>query len=348
MNGVVRFVLLGSLVGSAGCGEEIAARDPLVVSMHYPLSGKGDLAMADAMYDGTLAARIGGDFELEQFEPEDADAAEEALEQSLEAANDRSLVIAGGALYADAVEARGCDFEGAMVLQLEGQLGTCPHLMSVELDHFGPAYLAGVMAVSADALSPRRTLGLVTSAPTPQTQPTIDGLIGGAEFAGGTVLSEAFETLQLTDPDEIRAARERVAALLEQVDVVAVVGDAANATILEAIAAYNAEHEPVLLIGLAQDLNLLDSESTLGSILERWDIVVREAILQANADAYPQGHLHLGFRDRVTELYVNPAYADTELDGQPHPDCDACETLEDAVDAAVPRAAARALEYGSH
>jgi basic membrane lipoprotein Med (substrate-binding protein (PBP1-ABC) superfamily) len=343
----IKAAALVCLLAAVGCEDEHQHSLPVTVSVLYPLEGKGELAMADSMFDGIVAAHLGGDFELHEIQPGSADEAEALLEQTFEANLERALIVTGGELYAEAVNARACDFDGAMVLQLEGVLGTCPNLRSVMLDVYGPAYLAGVMAVAAEELAPRRALGILATTPNYRHQTLIDGLIAGAVFAGGTVLREDVVVAAGGD-DDAPLPELALEEFLGHVDVVAVIADARRAAVLDALRQYNESHEPVLLIALAQDLTVSEGEIALGSVLERWDVVVRDAILAARADAFAEGRVRQGFRDGATELYVNPAYADTAVEAQAHLDCEDCATLQDAVDAAEPRAADEALAYHAY
>ena len=83
---------------------------------------------------------------------------------------------------------------------------------------------------------------------------------------------------------------------------------------------------------------MLDATLTLGSVVRKYHQEVRSSIVAATVDAFSAGHVLRGFSDAQTELVINPAYAETELSSVPFAGCEECETLEEAVQKAIPAA----------
>ena len=108
-------------------------------------------------------------------------------------------------MYATALDARACVLNGAQVLSLEGQTSPCNTLRSVQLETFTPAFLAGVLALSAESLAPRHVAGVVSAAPSQEVASLIEGFAAGTEYVGGRTLRlelPSFDPAELADPDE--------------------------------------------------------------------------------------------------------------------------------------------------
>lgn len=317
----------------------------LVVTVLYPVDGT-QRSVASGMQQGLLEARVGSDFDIEEHTPASEDEAHELLDEALAPRQGRRLVITGGGLYAAALDARNCKLNGTKVLQLEGKPRPCRTLRSVELRTFAPAFLAGVLALSAESVAPRRRAGVISGPPSPEIRALIDGFVNGAEFVGGHAQTLELETFDERELIDVVATRAQIRALAAAVDVIVVAGDAANDLVLDAVREHNEEQpdQPLYLIGIDADLSLLDAKLTLGSILRRFDNEVRSSILAAEVDDFSAGQVVRGFRDGQVELLINPAYAETALDSTPFEACDACVTLSDAVREAEPAATRAAAE----
>jgi basic membrane lipoprotein Med (substrate-binding protein (PBP1-ABC) superfamily) len=319
---------------------------PLVVRALYPVEGDSESSLAAAARQGILEARVGSVFVFEEYTPDSDDDARALLDDALAPRQGRRLVITIGALYAPLLDERGCALNGAQVLQLEGKARTCARLRSVELETFTPGFLGGVLALSATSLAPRRAAGVISAAPAPELSTLIDGFVAGSAYAGGTGETLELETFDPDKADDPDALRAEVLAFMETVDVLLVAGSGDNDLILDAVRTHNEGHpEQVLrVIGLDQDVSVLDADFSLGSIFRQYDLEVRSSILAAEVDAFSPGQVTLGFPDYRSGLLINPMYADTPLGEPPFSDCGDCETLADAVRAAVPAAEAAQAE----
>jgi basic membrane lipoprotein Med (substrate-binding protein (PBP1-ABC) superfamily) len=322
----------------AGCGPTDTLA-PLSVTVLYPVGGKEDQGLGDAMFEGTLASRVGSDFTIEQHTPESDADAQRLLDEALQPYQGRRLVIAGGPIYQAAVDARACDFQGADVLVLEASPTTCSGLRSVTFQPYVPAFLAGVMAVSAASLAPRQAAGVIAGGSSPQNDEMLSGFAAGVAYAGGVNAVLDLDALRDGASDDPEAIREAVRAFVADQDVVLVLSQESSEDVLVAVRAYNAESSrPVLLVGVDQGLSIYDAQSVLGSILRRYDVEVRSTILTAEAGVFAGGQVVRGYPDGMTDLHISYAYEETPLDAQPFPECDECATLSDAVQAAEPAA----------
>jgi basic membrane lipoprotein Med (substrate-binding protein (PBP1-ABC) superfamily) len=330
-----------------GCDddEELA---PLKVHALYPVAGDSESSLAFAVQQGILEARIGSDFVFEGSTPESQEQAAELLEAALAPQPGRRLIITVGAGYVPLLDARECDLNGAQVLHLQGRPNVCARLRSIELQTYAPGFLAGVLAISAESIAPRRAAGVVSAAPAPEVASMIEGFAAGSEYAGGHIEAlelDSFDPEKLDDPETARGA---LAALVAGVDVLLVAGSTDSELVFEAVRARNAEQpeQPLRVIGVDQDVSVVDAESSLGTVFRRYRIEVRNSILAAQVDAFAPGQVWRGFYDGESGLVVNPAYADTPL-GATSFACEGCMTLSDAVREAAPAAAAAEKEQTS-
>jgi basic membrane lipoprotein Med (substrate-binding protein (PBP1-ABC) superfamily) len=315
---------------SCAPGDRLA---PLRVSVLYPVEGSGQGGMAVGMRQGMIAARVGSDFVAEEHAPANDDEARELLAAALAPSQGRRLVITGGEVYREALDERACDLGGAEVLQLGAKPSPCANLRSVVFDSFAPAFQAAVLALAAENIAPRLLAGIISTVPSFEDSDLIAGFQAGAEYVGGGVQTleiESFDEAELSDPE---ATRAEISALADAVDVLLVVGDAQADLILDAVREQNEAHpERVLrVVGVDEDLAVLDLELTLGSVVRRFDMEVRSTILATEVDTFSPGQVVYGFPDGQTELLVNSAYASTPLAVAPFAFCASCATLGDAV-----------------
>jgi basic membrane lipoprotein Med (substrate-binding protein (PBP1-ABC) superfamily) len=324
-----------------GCAPE-GGLSTLLVSVHYPVAGTGVGGLSSAMQRGVLEARVGSNFVVEEHRPESEQEAREQLEETLTPRRGRHLVIAGGEIYASALDAHDCALGGSEVLLLDSKPRPCDGLRSVVLEGFAPAFLAGVLALSAESIAPHRLAGAISTAPSTEVTRLLRGFQAGSEYVGGNV-----QTLQLDAlaPDAAAAA---LRSLADAVDVLLVAGDAANSLVLQAVREHNAQNpeQTVRLIGLDQDLSVREAELVLGSVVRRYDAEVRSSILAAQVGAFAPGQVVRGYSDEQTELLINPAYAEQALTRLPFDGCAPCQTLVDAVEQAAPAAQAAAAPGG--
>jgi basic membrane lipoprotein Med (substrate-binding protein (PBP1-ABC) superfamily) len=315
-----------------GCAPD-EGLSKLVVSVLYPLEGNGASSVASAMRQGVLQARVGSDFVFEEHTPQSEDDARELLDAALAPQQGRRLVMAAGALYATALDERACDLSNMDVLLLEGQPAPCSSLRSVKFQTFVPAFLAGVLALSAQSVAPRHVAGVISAAPSAELTRLIQGFMAGAAYVGGSTEAlelTTFDTEALSDPEQ---ALVEIRALADAVDVLLIATDTGRDVILEGVRMHNDAHPEQLLrlIGVDQDLSVYEAELTLGSILRHFESEVRSSILAAQVDAFLPGQVVRGFHDGQTELIVNAAFAETALGAVPFEDCKLCKTLTDAV-----------------
>jgi basic membrane lipoprotein Med (substrate-binding protein (PBP1-ABC) superfamily) len=328
------------------CCEPEGTLSPLVVSVLYPVEGSGQTGLAAGIRQGVLEAGIGSDLRLDEHFPADDVDARDMLEAALEPRQGRRLLIAGGELYREPIAQRSCALNGTKLLYMDGELEPCGGLRSVEFQAVAPAFLAGVLALSAESIAPRRVAGVISAPPSAQDAAVIEGFAQGAGYVGGrveTLQLESFDPDGLSDPD---ATREQVRALTSAVDVLLVVGDANSELVLDAVREQNSAHPERLLrlIGVDDDLALLDVELTLGSIMRRFNVEVRSSILSLQADTFAAGRVLRGYPDGQTELIVNPAYESTPLAAPPFVRCPDCETLADAIQQAEAAALSAAAQ----
>jgi len=318
-----------------GCAPE-GSLSTLVVSVHYPVAGSGVGGLSSAMQRGVLEARVGSSFVVEEHSPASEQDAVQQLAEALAPRQGRHLVIAGGEVYASALDAHDCELGGSTVLLLDGKPRPCDGLRSVVLEGFAPAFLAGVLALSAESIAPRRLAGVIAAAPSREVTRLLRGFQAGSEYVGGNV-----QTLQL-DPLQPEAVGAALRSLADAVDVLLVAGDAANSLVLQAVREHNAQNpeQVVRMIGLDQDLSVREAELVLGSVVRRYDAEVRSSILAAQVGAFAPGQVLRGYSDGQTELLINPAYAEQALARLPFDGCALCQTLKDAVHQAEPAAEA--------
>lgn len=344
------------LAGLAGCSppEKLG---PLEVKVLYPLGGKGDDSISDNLFAGIVFAQVGAGFDLEEVEPETLEEAETTFDAWIEEGGPRRLVIVGGSGYGDFVAARACDFHESFVLHLDAALPTCPRLRSVTFRTFAAAFLAGVAAV-VPTVSPEGTAAIVAGADIPPVRELVDGFTAGVEHAGGILARTEYVS---DDPavgfDDPTTAEALANDIVDDVPVIfAPAGGSAEgvARALEARVGDGGDRR-VFFIGADVDQSPFHAEVTLGSVLKRFDLMVRDAILDAVVGSFLSGDVRVGFDDRYTELALSPTGSTLPTDPGCIADCEGradesaclqeCPLLEQVVDEAREAARAAAVRF---
>jgi len=347
---------VGALIGAVGCGSA-EKLDALEVKVLYPLGGKGDDSISDNLFAGVVFAQVGAGFDLEEVEPETIEEAEAAFDAWVADGGPRRLIIAGASSYADFVAARDCDFRESFVLQLDQALPTCPRLRSVTYRTYAAAFLGGVAAVSP-VVSPDGTAAIVAGTDIPPVRELVDGFTDGVAHAGGTVIHTEFVSddpaIGFTDPEAAEALANEI---LEDTPVIfAPAGGSAEgvARALETRVGDDPDAS-AFFIGADVDQTPFHAEITVASVLKRFDLTVRDAILDAVVGSFLGGDVRVGFDDRYTELALSPGGALLPADAACIDDCETqddlegclaeCTTLEEVVDGARDAARAAGARY---
>ncbi|MBO6934124.1 MAG: BMP family ABC transporter substrate-binding protein [Deltaproteobacteria bacterium] len=344
--------LVWLLAGSCSDPETI---DRLTVRVLYGTDGPGDGSVNDSVNAGVVVARSGATFELEELVPETGAEALATLDEWIEVSGPRDLIVVGSAGYAEAIEARECDFGETNILLVDASVSTCEGLRSVSFQSFAPAYLAGVAAIADPTLAPTGRVGMIGGTEIPPVRELLDGFRAGVEATGGEVVAEHMVG---DDPEsgftDIEAAAALAEELVDEVDVLFVAAGRASQGVgnllEERVRRRGVEH--VWLVGVDTDQSVQYGQVTVGSVLKRFDAVVRDAILEMVAGDLTSGDVVVGFRDRYTELLLHPRRAVRVLEG----DCDECDaflpscyrrctTLDQRVRMAEDAAATAAAEW---
>lgn len=352
-------LVLCALTGCAG----VAKIEPVEVKVLFSFSGFDDQSIGANILSGLIFARSAvfarneENIVVDSFVPESQQAAEDTLNAWLDARDQRQLVIIGAAQFAPLVEGRACDFGTSSVLQLDTSLPTCANLRSVTYRSFGPAYLAGVAAVSDPLQNPDGTVGIIGGSDIPAVRELIDGFTAGVEASGGTVVSTEFispdPAIGFNDP---AAGRALAQSMIPSVGVIYAAAGESGIGVAEVLDShFDANpNDPVLYVGSDVDQSGRYGRITLASVLKRLDITVRDATLDAVGGSFFSGDVRVGFPDGSTEVLLHPRRAVSVVSGDCsqcdayEPSCYAmCRTLEDVVDDAVPAALAAQEAYGT-
>ncbi len=352
----VAFALALLLAGSCSDPERI---ERLTVRVLYATGGLGDGSLNDGVSAGVVVARSGAEFELEEYMPLTGADAVAKLEEWVEISGPRDLIVVGSGGYTAAVEAHGCDFGQTNILLVDGSASTCEGLRSVSFQSFAPAYLAGVAAVADPTIAPTGRVAMIGGTEIAPVRELLDGFCAGVEAAGGEVVAERMVG---DDPDtgfsDPEGATALAAELVDEVDVFFVAagrsGQGVAELLEERVRAAPRSTDRVWLVGVDTDQSVAYGQVTVGSVLKRFDAVVRDAILEMVAGDLNSGDVVVGFRDRFTELLLHPRRAIRVLEGS----CDECDpflpscyrrctTLDQRVHMAEEAAATAAAEWRS-
>lgn len=321
-------------------GEELIGRARVRV-MTTGFTGDGSLG--DLVSAGVIQARggVGPEFELEVIGGVvDVDEARSILRGWVEDASERDLLILSGLIYEPVVREAQCDFGGASVLFTGASSDTCSDVRSISFQAFEPSYLAGVAALGDPTIAPTGRVGIIAGADIPQVREVIDPFRQAVEARGGTVEEVAFIADTGDGFFDPSVAAQLATDMAPNVDVILALAGPSGIGVGEVLDALP-ETERTYLIGAETDYSVSFAAITLGSVLRRTDIAVRDAILEFTAGQLSSGNVEVGFRDRLTEFVLSPTYGWRPIGGGCS-ECDlfdtvclsACETLTDLVDAA--------------
>lgn len=353
-----RLLAIVALVAVGSCSPP-ARIEALTVRVLFGPGGLGNSSTNDSVNAGILSARVSTSFDVERFLPESDEEAAAKLDEWLERSGPRDLIVLGAPSYAPLVEALECDFNGASILLVDASAETCPNLRSVSFRSFAPAYLGGVAAVSDPSLAPTGRVAMIGGAETPPVRELLDGFRAGVEATGGEVVGELFVS---EDPAEGFSSPDAAAALADglfgTVDVIFVAAGRSSEGVGELLEERARRAPPgadrVWFVDSDANEILLYGEVTIANVIERIDVVVRDAILEMIAGDLTSGDVVVGFRDHLTELLLHPRRGPRVLEGACD-DCDVfvpscyreCTTLENVVTRAESAAAEAARTWRS-
>ena len=325
-----------------GCGVEIE-REPLSLTVLYPVGGLGDRGFADSVSYAVLFGRWQFRLNLLEIEPADAEEASFALDEVLSSSPPDTLVVTVGFDYQTPLAARGCALGEATLVHLDTSLPTCDALRSVTYRTFSPSFEAGVAAIEKIRLlnaerdtTGRPTLPLRVAAfggtDIPPVREFLAGFAAGVAHAGGELAPVEYLADDTSGFDDVEGARALASRLFDQVSVVFPVAGGASLGALEVAENRRAETgEPHFVVAVDADLSPVGPDVVLGSVLKRVDRTIREAMFTFARGDFEPGDVVVGTNDGSTELLLNLLHDQSAILPDPLPLTTAVNAARDAA-----------------
>ena len=304
------------LLVAVGCGVELE-REPLSLTVLYPVGGRGDRGFADSVSNAVLFGRWQFHLDLLELEPESGSEAAAALDEVLLSSSPETLVVTVGFDYQEPLAARACALGQATVVHIDTSLSPCDSLRSVTYRTYAPSFEAGVAAIekirllnAERAAAGQSTLPLRVAAfggtDIPPVREFLEGFSAGVAHAGGELDPIEYLATDTSGFDDIEGARSLTRRLFDRVRVVFPVAGGASLGALEVAESRRTETgEPHFVIGVDTDLSPINPDVVLASVLKRVDRTVREAMFTFSNGDFEAGDVIVGLADGSTELLIN-------------------------------------------
>jgi basic membrane protein A len=268
-------------------------------------TGTGDKSFNDVIFSGIKEDQQKYNYNIREFTGADVKKLDSRFASQFLLKKKPAYVVIAGNSYEDRSTKWASLNPHINFLLLDQEVTGFHNVKSVKISAYGGSYLAGVLA---SAHSKSNKVGILLGMESPVMTEFLDGFTEGVRSESPyTFVTKAYLSTTPEGFNDVEGASQSASKMYANgVDVIYAVAGKSNLGVFESASSM----EGRFAIGVDTDQSSLAPEIILGSVVKKYDVVVKEAIEENFAKNYKAGFFTLGLKDGASGLVLNPKFSD--------------------------------------